>query len=122
MKKILLVAAAAALALAVAAGATGRSSVTKLNGTVGPSFTISLKKGSSKVTSLKAGTYSITVDDRASIHNFVLEQTKGGKFERAITTVPFVGKKTVTVKLTRGSWEYYCKPHESLMKGHFTIR
>jgi plastocyanin len=122
MRKILVIVAVGAVSLALVGAATGRSAATKLNGTVGPSFTISLMKGSAKVTTLKAGTYSITVSDRASIHNFVLEQTKGGKFERAITAVPFVGTKTVTVKLTRGSWEYYCKPHESVMKGRFTVK
>jgi plastocyanin len=33
----------------------------------------------------------------------------------------FTGSKTITVRLTRGRWEYYCQPHETSMKGHFTV-
>jgi len=41
--------------------------VNKLTGTVGPGFTISISKKS-----VKAGTYVITINDRASIHDFHL--------------------------------------------------
>jgi plastocyanin len=112
----------AALALAVAATAFGRSSATKLNGTVGPGFTIKLTKGGKKVKSLKAGKYTFAISDKASIHNFVVEQEKGGHFEKALTSVSFTGSKSVTVKLKAGKWKYYCKPHESAMHGFFTVK
>jgi plastocyanin len=50
----------------------------------------------------------------------VVEKSRGG-FEKALTTVPLVGTKTVTVKLTKGKWEFYCKPHEATMHGDFTV-
>ena len=37
-----------------------------------PGFTITLKKGTAKVKTLKAGTYKITVNDSSNIHNFHL--------------------------------------------------
>jgi plastocyanin len=117
-----LLAGSAAAALAVAVSASAAPKPTLLKGAVGPGFTISLTKGGVKVRSLKAGTYKIVVGDRSTEHNFVLEKAKGGRFERQITSVPFTGTKTFTVKLTPGKWEFYCAPHESAMRGEFTVR
>ena len=75
-----------------------------------------------KVKTLKAGRYTFVVTDKATIHSFVLERQTGGKFEKAITTLPFKGTKTVTVTLGKGKWKYYCKAHESTMFGFFTVR
>jgi plastocyanin len=108
---------ASASALAAPAGAAPT-----LNGTVGPAYKISLKLNGKPVTTLKAGSYSFVVADRASVHNFVLEKKKGGTFEKQLTTVPFTGTKTVTITLTPGAWEFYCRPHESTMHGDFTVR
>ena len=45
-----------------------------LTGTVGPGFTITLKKGTAKVTKLgKVGAYIIKVSDKSNIHNFRLK-------------------------------------------------
>lgn len=120
-RKLIASLAAAALVGSLAAVAAARPQTASLKGTVGPGFSISLTSAGKKVTKLKAGTYTIVVADKASIHNFVLEQEKGGKFERDLTTVPFTGTKTVRVKLTRGTWKYYCRPHESVMFGKFTV-
>jgi plastocyanin len=122
MRRILLAAAACAVAAVVLAGTSlGGSTATKtLRGTVGPGFTISLTSGGKKVTRVQPGTYRITVADRSAIHNFVLEKS-GGAFERSITSVAFRGTKTVTVRLTNGSWEFYCEPHKTTMKGHFAV-
>ena len=111
----------AAVVLAVPA-ALARSQATKLSGTVGPGFTITLKQNGKRVKSLRAGTYKFVVSDRASIHNFTLEKEKGGHFERHLTSTPFTGTKTATVKLTKGKWKYYCSVHESQMFGFFTVR
>ena len=73
------------------------------------------------VKTLKPGTYSFVIADKSSIHNFVVEKSGGG-FEKALTTVPFKGTKTVTIKLTAGKWEFYCKPHEATMHGDFTVK
>ena len=109
-------------AILVAANASAASQAApKVNGTVGPGFTISLKMNGKAVKTLKAGSYSFVIADKASIHNFVVEK-KGGSFEKALTTVGFKGTKTVTVKLTAGKWEFYCAPHEATMHGDFTVK
>jgi plastocyanin len=105
----------AALALAAPVGAMGP---TKLKGTVGPGFTISLKKGTAKVRTLKPGKYTITVQDKSSIHNFHLK----GPVNKMITTVAFVGTKTVTLTLKKGKYSYVCDPHVSSMHGSFTVK
>jgi plastocyanin len=95
------------------------SAATPLAGTVGPGFTITLAKGGKKVTTLKAGSYTITVNDKANIHNFHL---LGPGVNKQITTVPAVGKKTVTVLLKKGTYTYQCDPHASGgMKGTFKV-
>jgi plastocyanin len=106
----------AALALAAPIGAM---SPTKLKGTVGPGFTITLKKGTAKVRTLRPGKYTITVRDRSKIHNFRL---RGPGVNRQITSVSFVGTKTATVTLKRGKYTYVCDPHVTSMKGTFTVR
>src|SRR5262249_22357176 len=93
------------------------TSVSTLRGTVGPGFTIKLTKAGKVVRSLKAGTYKVTVSDRSAQHNFDLERQRGK--EREITSVPFVGTKTVTLRLTRGAWKVYCDPHASVMVHRF---
>ena len=113
--------AVAALTLAFGATAFARADATRLKGTVGPGFTISLTKNGHKVRTLKAGTYTFVVADKAAIHNFVLEQEKGGKFEKTLTGVSFMGTKTVTIKLRAGKWKFYCAPHESIMFGFFNV-
>jgi len=94
---------------------------TTLVGTVGPGFTITLMSNGKKVTALKAGKYLLVVEDKASIHNFVLEQESGGKFEKDLTTVPFMGTNVYSFTLAKGKYKYYCKPHESSMFGNFTV-
>jgi plastocyanin len=113
----------ASAALLVAASALARrDSAPKLTGTVGPGYTIHLTRAGKAVKTLKAGTYTFVIADKASIHNFVLEQQKGGKFEKVLTSVSFTGTKMVTVKLRAGKWKYYCAPHESAMFGLFTVK
>lgn len=101
-----------------AASPTGSST---LSGTVGPGFKITLKHDGKAVTTLPAGSYTFVVSDKASIHNFVLEKKKGGTFEKELTSVPFTGTKSVKIKLTKGEWEFYCRPHESQMQGEFAV-
>jgi hypothetical protein len=118
MRRIYLLLGIAAVALVVTAAATPMA-LPKLRGTVGPGFTISLKRGLVPVKTLKAGKYTFVVSDKASIHNFVLESPRG--VDRTLTAVPFVGTKTVTILLTRGTYKFYCKPHESSMHGTFRV-
>jgi plastocyanin len=123
MKRYLSLAVAAVLAITVAVSSAfgGAAKNPTLTGTVGPGFTITLTQKGKKVKSLKAGTYTFKVSDKATIHNFVLEK-EHSKFEKEITDVSDTGTKTVTVKLTKGTWKYYCEPHESSMNGTFTVK
>ena len=118
MKRVLVFSTAALGVTLLVIASVALAATPKLSGTDGPGYTISLKKGGKSVKSLKQGTYSITVSDRATIHNFVLE---GPGVERQITTVPFKGIKTVTVKLRAGKYKFYCRPHEKTMFGYVTV-
>ena len=114
--------AVATLALAAASVAAARpSAVPTLRGSVGPGYTITLGMNGKRVTHLKPGTYTFVVTDRAAIHDFVLEKKKGGTFEKELTSVSFAGTKSVKIKLTSGTWEYYCRPHEAMMHHDFTV-
>jgi plastocyanin len=112
---------ATALAISGAALSEG-TSIPKLKATVGPGYTIKLTRNGAKVNSLKAGKYTFAIADKSSIHNFTLEQEKGGRFEKHLTGTAFTGSKTVTVTLRRGRWKYYCSVHESTMFGFFAVK
>ncbi len=114
-----LIAATAGTALMLVVVTSAWAATPKLNGTVGPGFTITLTKAGKKVTKLKAGKYTFVIADKASIHNFSLDGPKG--FEKTFTTVPFRGTKTVTLTLKAGKYKFYCAPHESTMFGNFTV-
>lgn len=99
--------------------ATSAHAKTKLIGTVGPGFTISLKTtAGKKVTTLKGGAFVIEVTDRASIHNFHLR----GPGVNKMTSVAGTGKTTFRVTLKRGTYRYICDPHSTTLKGSFTVR
>jgi hypothetical protein len=91
---------------------------TPLAGTVGPSFTISLKKAGTRVTTLRRGSYRITVNDRSNFHNF---RVRGPGLNRMITTVGFVGRKGITVTLRPGRYTFLCDPHPVDMRGTFRV-
>jgi len=114
MKVLALVAAAAMLAVPAA---LARSSGATLVGTVGPGFTITLTSGGKKVTTLKAGSYTITVQDKSNIHNFHLT----GPGVNKKTSVGGTGTTTWKVTLKKGTYKYVCDPHASFMKGSFTV-
>jgi plastocyanin len=112
MKLVLLAALVAALAVPSAFAGT-----TKLVGTVGPGFTITLTKASKKVTKLKAGTYVFSIRDRSGIHNFHLS----GPGVNKKTTVGGQGTFTWKLKLKKGTYTFVCDPHASFMNGKFTV-
>jgi plastocyanin len=113
MKFVLLAAIVAALAVPAAFAATPT-----LNGTVGPGFTITLKKGTTKVTKLKAGTYIFKIADKSSIHDFHL--TGPGGFSKK-TTVGGTGTFTWKVTLKKGTYKFVCDPHSAFMHGSFIV-
>ena len=106
--------AAAALVLSAPAGAAPKV----VNGSVGPGFTISLKSGGKKVTSLKAGTYRFDVSDRSPIHDFHIT---GPSFDRTFSSIRAQGTTTVVLKLKKGSYLYYCDLHRFPMTGTFEV-
>jgi plastocyanin len=117
--RILLVGAAAALVAAAPTVAGPTMAPAKLAGSVGPGFTISLKKSGVQVRTLKPGRYTITVADKSNIHDFHL---KGPGVNKVITSTPFKGTKATTVTLKRGTYTYVCDPHASTMKKTFRVR
>ena len=84
----------------------------KLSASDGPGFTIGMS-----AKTVKAGTYTITVRDRSSIHNFHLI----GPGVNKATSVAAVQTYTWTVKLKRGTYRFVCDPHASFMKGTLSV-
>lgn len=110
--------AAATVALLGAAGAA-RAADPALVADVGlnDAYSISLKDASgAKVTHLDPGTYSLTIHDHSSIHNFHID----GPGVDASTEIPFVGDKTVTITIGDGTYFFQCDAHVGQMHGTFT--
>jgi len=111
----------AVAALVVPPTAFALISATRLSGTTGPGFTITLKKVGVKVKTLRPGSYTITVADKSTQHDFVL--TGPGIRNKRITGLAFKGTRSATVTLKRGTYTYFCTPHRSIgMKGTFTVK
>ena len=94
--------------LALASSTFAATNANALTGTVGPGFTITMNKKT-----VKAGTYVITIHDLASIHDFHL--TGPGVDKK--TSVPGTGTTKWTVKLEKGTYEFVCDPHHTIMHG-----
>lgn len=97
---------------------TTRSTATRLVATVGPGYTISLKRGGRKVTSLEPGLYTIAVRDRSAIHNFRLS----GPGVNKATGVKFIGTRTWLLRLKVGLHRFRCDPHRTHIRGSFRVR
>src|SRR6266849_9449085 len=120
LRRLLLPLSLVAVALVAAAAGNARTAATpKLSGEVGPGFTIEVKTAAGKdVKALKAGAYTILVEDKASIHDFHLS----GPGVNKATGISFTGERTWTVKLKPGTYTYKCDPHASMgMKGTFSV-
>jgi plastocyanin len=102
-----------------ASGGGGASASGKLEGETGPGFEIEVKQNGKDAESVKAGTYTLKVEDKSDQHNFHLI---GPGVDQKVTDVGFVGDKTVTVTLKKGTYTYQCDPHASSgMKGTFEV-
>jgi hypothetical protein len=97
--------------------ASASAAVPTLKGTDGPGFTITLKKGTTKVTKLKAGKYKIVIRDLSNLHNFHLT----GPGVNKKTSVTAKGTFTWTVTLKKGTYKFICDPHAAIMKGSFKV-
>ena len=111
--RMLAAAAVAALGIAAPSGAA----TPKLVANVSDPLHISLKQGGKTVKTLKAGAYTIVVQDQASDHNFHLS----GPGLNKKTSIGDKGTFTWKVKLVKGTYSYVCDPHASVMKGSFTV-
>jgi len=118
MKRSLTLSIALASAGLLVAAMPASAAVPRLVGTVGPGFTITLKKGSVRVTKLKPGRYTFVIRDRADFHSFHL---RGPGLNRVLTSVDFVGTRTVTLRLRTGRYTYFCDPHPTDMRGAFRV-
>ena len=70
-----------------------------------------------KLRSIRAGTYRIKIEDKATIHNFRL---RGPGINRA-TSVPRRSEQIWTVKLRKGTYRFLCDPHAATMRGTFRV-
>ena len=106
--------------IAALAAAPVSSAKTVLKGSVGPDFVIKLKTATGKpVKTLKAGKYTFVISDKSSIHMF---HVIGPGVNKVITSLAFVGTKTVVLNLKAGKYIYQCDPHKSGgMKASFTV-
>jgi plastocyanin len=104
-----------ALGLLVAAPATAS---TGLVGQSGPGFQITMKRNGKTLKTIRAGTYTIKIEDKSSAHNFRLR----GPGVNKTTSVSAKGTFTWKVRLKRGTYKYVCDPHASFMKGSFTVK
>jgi len=101
-----------ALASSAFAAASGNTKTSTLTGTVGPGFTITMNKKT-----VKAGTYTITIHDLASIHDFHIT----GPGVNKATSVTGTGTTKWTVKLKKGTYHFVCDPHHTIMDGVLNV-
>ena len=117
---VISIVAAAVLAVAAGAPAAPAKDSFQLKGEVyGNSlFKIEMEnKAGRKLRTVKAGTYRIKVEDKATIHNFRL---RGPGVNKA-TSVPGRAETIWTVRLRKGTYTFLCDPHASSMRGSFRV-
>jgi hypothetical protein len=73
-----------------------------LTGAVTAAGRLTLAYKGRSVTSLKAGRYTVAVDDRSSTNGFVLQKPKHAAVR--VTGGMFLGKRSLAVTLTAGKW------------------
>jgi len=95
-------------AYALATRTAAASSMNTLTGTDGPGYTITMSKST-----VEAGKYVITINDRSNIHDFHLT----GPGVNKATSVPAVGTTKWTVTLKKGTYDFVCDPHKAIMHG-----
>lgn len=98
--------------LGLTLAASAQAAVPRLTGTVGPSFTITLKQKT-----VKAGKVTLVVADRSSIHNFHLR----GKGVNVRTSITGTGTKRFTLTLQKGVYTFVCDPHAGSMHGTLRV-
>ena len=76
-----------------------------LHGIVARSGKSSLRRNGKAVTSLRAGRYTLSVDDQSTKQGFRLQPLRGKV--QTITTAGYVGWQEVTVEFVSGRWWYF---------------
>jgi len=109
--------AATAVAAALLASTAPAKESGGLNGEVYPNFKIEFTNNGRDVKTLKAGTYTIKVEDKASIHNFHLV----GPGVNRSTGVAFTGEQRWRVRLKPGKYTFRCDAHATTMHGSFRV-
>jgi len=109
----------ASLVVAGPAGAAATKDTFSLKGEVYPKgMKIEMKNAANrKLTSVRAGTYRIKVEDEATIHNFHL---RGPGVNRA-TSIPRRSEQIWRVQLRKGTYTFVCDPHARFMHGSFRV-
>jgi plastocyanin len=106
-------------AIALAGAGTATAAPIALVGSAGPGFRITLTNGGKALKTVKPGAYTLTVRDKSAIHNFHIF---GPGLNKVVTTIPFVGKKTVSFTLKKGTYTFQCDAHAAEgMKGSFKV-
>lgn len=113
---LIALAGAATLVLAPADGPAAGSANPQLRATVGPGYSISLKRpDGTDVTKVDPGTYDVEVRDLSSDHNFHLS----GPGVDESTSVSGLATVTWTVTFRDGRYSFFCDPHDTEMRGEF---
>jgi len=99
------------------ASAGGSVTVGMLSGTVGSTGALKLTYKGKTVTTLKPGKYTVTVVDTSTHNGFILRMN--GKSAITVSSVPFVGKKSLVVDLKTGQW--YFAPTANGKKTYFVV-
>jgi len=106
------------LVTAVVLVASAEAKTPRLAAQTGPGYNIEVMKAGKKLTTLKAGSYTIKLEDKSRIHNFHL---KGPGVNKS-TTLRFRGEVLWRIKLKPGRYTYQCDKHAFQgMKGSFRV-
>jgi plastocyanin len=96
----------------------GGAAGTKIFGSVGPGFSISVTDAAGNaVSNLEPGPYELVVSDKSEFHNFRLT----GPGVSIATTVEGMGEETFQITVAGGKYTYLCDPHSGSMNGSFTV-
>ena len=87
---------------------TGSTVLGELLGAVSSAGKVKLTFKGKAVATLAAGRYTVMVNDKSATDGFILQA--GGHGPLTVTTRAFKGKRSLTVNLTSGQWEFYGKP------------
>ena len=92
-----------------------------LAGAISRTGTLTLAFKGHSVTHLAAGRYTIAVVDRSGSSGFDV-QKRGKRAVVSVTGGTFVGKRSLTVDLTSGTWTFMPRPAQGRLRDHGQLR